>query len=428
MADGEIDYCQDFDRERNLIFPYTEQVINHTMGESVSQVGDELTEIVRIDANAVRIRVYDLSALSAFVDEDDQYTATPSAISFNVPPTLVSLTTSFNENKGNGQSNSGVTGNTSAVGASAHIAQNPRATASASAATLVDVLSVIRPNIADDVPAITYWFYRRGNVTANEVRAKVTRLAVTGATFTVTVASPGVLTSTLHGFSAGDEVVLTTTGALPTNLTSNTVIYFVKTVPTSDTLTLSLTAGGSSINTTGTQSGIHKIRRAIKTWPHWKPEQVQILCKSQEASIQQSAEVTSSVTATATEAAISWWLADGDATSRGASNKMITLPPTLHNTITISSTSLTSTITVDADAVSYAVVVDGTTWLTAKTSQPTQLSKTVVASITPTSVTATSGFTDVPTSGLYMRAPDGNLDIFDLVLYRVTVVDFAYFA
>src|SRR3990167_3937244 len=39
-----------------------------------------------------------------------------------------------------------------------------------------------------------------------------------GDTFTVTVASPGVFTSTAHGLSLNDQVRLYTTGALPTGL------------------------------------------------------------------------------------------------------------------------------------------------------------------------------------------------------------------
>lgn len=430
MSDGQLDHLQDFDRERNLIFPYTEQVVNHTMGESVGQVGDALTEIVKIDANSVRIRVYDISALTTLVDEDDQYTATQGAVSFNIPPTLTSITTSYNENKGNGQSHFGDFGNGaySSVGTSANAVQAPRASASASAATLVDVLPIIRPNLADDVPSTTYWFYRRGNVTATEVRAKTTRLAVTPTTFTVTIASPGVATSALHGLSVGDEIVLTTTGALPTGLIANTTTFFVKTVPTVNTFTFTATLGGAIIATTGTQSGTHSFRRAIKTWPHWKPEQISILCKSQEASIQQSAEVDSAVQVSDANISISWWRGDSDSSSRGGTNKLVTIPPTLHAGITIGNTSLVSTITVDVTAQTSDVYVNGVLILLNKGITPTQLSKTVTAEISPTSILATSGFTDVPTSGLYMRPPESQLDIFDLVLYRVTVVDFSYFA
>src|SRR5205809_527378 len=44
-------------------------------------------------------------------------------------------------------------------------------------------------------------------------------------TFTVTIASPGVFTLNSHGLVAGDQVYLTTTGALPTGLSQNTIYY-----------------------------------------------------------------------------------------------------------------------------------------------------------------------------------------------------------
>lgn len=75
---------------------------------------------------------------------------------------------------------------------------------------------------------------------------------------TVTIASPGVFTWTAHGFALNHPVLLTTTGVLSTGLAIDTV-YFVKTIPTADTFTLSATPGGSVINTTGSQSGIHTV-------------------------------------------------------------------------------------------------------------------------------------------------------------------------
>jgi hypothetical protein len=78
------------------------------------------------------------------------------------------------------------------------------------------------------------------------------------ATFTVTIAVPGVITKTAHGFAANDPFVPTTTGALPTGMTAGTK-YFVKEVLTADTFTFSATAGGAAITTTGSQSGTHSL-------------------------------------------------------------------------------------------------------------------------------------------------------------------------
>lgn len=75
------------------------------------------------------------------------------------------------------------------------------------------------------------------------------------ATVTISIATPGVVTDTGHGFSNGQPVKYKTTGALPTGLTANTW-YFVKNA-TANTYELATTVGGASINTTGTQSGVH---------------------------------------------------------------------------------------------------------------------------------------------------------------------------
>ena len=75
------------------------------------------------------------------------------------------------------------------------------------------------------------------------------------ATVTMSIASPGVVTDTAHGFSAGQAVAFLTTGALPSGLTAGTFYYIVN--PTTNTYQLALTAGGAAINTSGSQSGVH---------------------------------------------------------------------------------------------------------------------------------------------------------------------------
>jgi hypothetical protein len=74
--------------------------------------------------------------------------------------------------------------------------------------------------------------------------------------FTVTIASPGVVTSTLSLIN-GTAIILKTTGALPTGLLVGTVYYVVSV--SGFTFSLALTVGGAPIVTSGTQSGIHKI-------------------------------------------------------------------------------------------------------------------------------------------------------------------------
>lgn len=81
-------------------------------------------------------------------------------------------------------------------------------------------------------------------------------------TVTITIATPGVVTLASHGFQTGDMIYLTTTGALPTGLSQNTIYYVINV--TSSTFRLATSAAnaaaGTAINTSGTQSGTHTLR------------------------------------------------------------------------------------------------------------------------------------------------------------------------
>jgi hypothetical protein len=82
---------------------------------------------------------------------------------------------------------------------------------------------------------------------------------VSPSTFTVTIATPAVVTATIS-LGNGSPVILTSSNypsALPTGLTPGTTYYVINS--TGSTFNLSTTAGGSAINTSGTQSGTHYI-------------------------------------------------------------------------------------------------------------------------------------------------------------------------
>jgi hypothetical protein len=74
-------------------------------------------------------------------------------------------------------------------------------------------------------------------------------------TFTVTIASPAVLTFATHTPVDNTVIILSTTGALPTGLTAGVAYYIVN--ASGSTCSLSLTQAGAAINTSGTQSGTH---------------------------------------------------------------------------------------------------------------------------------------------------------------------------
>lgn len=79
---------------------------------------------------------------------------------------------------------------------------------------------------------------------------------------TITIASPAVVTLTNHGLVAGDQVKFTTTGALPTGITAGTAYFVIATGLTANSFQISATSGGSAINTSGTQSGVHTAYKA----------------------------------------------------------------------------------------------------------------------------------------------------------------------
>jgi hypothetical protein len=79
-------------------------------------------------------------------------------------------------------------------------------------------------------------------------------VVASSATVTITIASPGVVTDTAHGLPDKTPIKFSTTGALPTGLSPGTT-YYVKLID-ANTYNVAATAGGSAINTTGSQSGV----------------------------------------------------------------------------------------------------------------------------------------------------------------------------
>jgi len=83
-------------------------------------------------------------------------------------------------------------------------------------------------------------------------------IGVSAIQITMTIASPGVITlPTGFSFLDGTVLQLTTTGALPTGLSVGTTYFVVSS--TGSTFSLALTAGGTPINTSGSQSGVQSI-------------------------------------------------------------------------------------------------------------------------------------------------------------------------
>jgi lysophospholipase L1-like esterase len=93
-------------------------------------------------------------------------------------------------------------------------------------------------------------------------KARVTRTAAVISTVTMTIASPCVVSHSGHDIVSGQGVVFGTSGALPTGLTAG-VEYFAKTVVAGTSYQVAATVGGDAINTSGSQSGTHKVTPQI---------------------------------------------------------------------------------------------------------------------------------------------------------------------
>jgi hypothetical protein len=111
------------------------------------------------------------------------------------------------------------------------------------------VRMLVKPN------ARTYHFHITSTVADGTIQTKTDSKGA----ITVTIASPAVFTLSNHGLSAGDQVYLTTTGALPTGLSVSTPYYVITQGLTASTFQVSTVAGGAVVNTSGSQSGTHTL-------------------------------------------------------------------------------------------------------------------------------------------------------------------------
>lgn len=113
------------------------------------------------------------------------------------------------------------------------------------------------------VTAPTGWLFCDGSSVSRSTYADLFAVIVQSkGTFTVTIATPGVVTFNTHGYTGGEKIYFTTTGALPTGLSINTTYFVLAASLTTNTFRVSATDGGAAINTSGSQSGVHTMWNA----------------------------------------------------------------------------------------------------------------------------------------------------------------------
>jgi microcystin-dependent protein len=114
-----------------------------------------------------------------------------------------------------------------------------------------DFTGMIWPSILRSVP--DQWLLCDGSAKSRLTYSALYALVCPSSTVTITIASPGVVTWTGHPLENGDVIVFTTSGALPTGITSGQQYFVIS--ATTNTFEIALSRGGSAINTTGSQSG-----------------------------------------------------------------------------------------------------------------------------------------------------------------------------
>jgi hypothetical protein len=86
-------------------------------------------------------------------------------------------------------------------------------------------------------------------------------------------ADPAVFTKSSHGLVAGDALVLSTNGTLPTGLSVGTVYYVIAEGLTTDEFEVSTSVGGDAVATSGAGSGTHSMTyfyTSVATTEHWQ--------------------------------------------------------------------------------------------------------------------------------------------------------------
>lgn len=97
-----------------------------------------------------------------------------------------------------------------------------------------------------------------GSVTISNLAAgEGIAVSVPASIVTLSIASPAVVSWVGHGLTADTAFQFTTTGALPTGVSTGTNYYVRATGLAADSFQFAASVGGAAINTSGTQSGVH---------------------------------------------------------------------------------------------------------------------------------------------------------------------------
>jgi hypothetical protein len=401
-----VEHGQQRNRQFGIPIPFTRRLTADGVG-----IGDANKEIEPFNPSISQTEELDLSVLTTFLSTYAlKYTG---RVNVDLPDRLVSVAAVMESNSGDGASTENGTASLSGNGS---ISLSLRATAQASASILPKTFAKVQPFYGSNIVCTHAHVFLLAPVVPNDINTLLAVLVGKSSTVTVTIASPGVVTWTNHGLANGEPVMFRTTGALPTGLSVNTFYYIVN--KATNTFQLSLTVGGSAINTSGSQSGVHTAYRGVSAWPKYNPVVEEIRIVGGRFSLQVSASSQGSASLGDTGSSSSAGGGTGYSEEKGLSVEMVRISPVIHPLISLSGT-LSTTQAISASAASEASGVGP--------AESISRSGSIAASITPTTLAATTGSTDWPTAGIFLYRIDSEPFIENFVQFHCVVVDAADF-
>lgn len=165
----------------------------------------------------------------------------------------------------------------------------------------------------------------------------------------------------------------------------------------------------------------------VQAWPIFKPEAITITITAEQCSLQASAEARNAYNVSSAGTGGSTTKGEGYSKDASSTVKTIRIPPTLHDSISITNASRNFTLQAIATASAPAIMsLSGSVIVPAATAGGTPVSQLINAKIEPSSIPATSPKT-IPSSGLYVAQIDCKSWKYNLTAVQAIVVDFVQF-
>lgn len=169
----------------------------------------------------------------------------------------LATTTDLNAGTGTGSTGASLAATPSTFAASIYGLQLPSATEKAFLTQYaLGIIGVPLPTLSKVAP-LGFVMYDNSTYSRTGQYTNIFAILNPSQTFTVTIASPGVVSATAHGLVAGDRLHFTTTGGLPSGMAIGVEYFVLSTSLTSNTFKFALSPEGTAVVTSGSQNGIH---------------------------------------------------------------------------------------------------------------------------------------------------------------------------